>query len=119
MFKVFQGSITASALFNKHKEDIDIYALPVMPYRNIFVVIHIKWYRLQSESLLSLRTLLKRSILHECKTQILYRGNNHFFYNVTLTHVDVEKNKIPRIFLLRATVAMVTETKNRKWQSFK
>lgn len=37
MLKVLQGSITASALFNKHKEDIDIYALPVMPYRNIFV----------------------------------------------------------------------------------
>lgn len=69
--------------------------------------------------MISLRTLLKRSILHECKTQILYRGNNHFFYNVTLTHVDVEKSKIPRILLLRATVAMVTETKNRKWQSFK
>lgn len=69
--------------------------------------------------MISLRTLLKRSILHECKTQILYRGNNHFFYNVTLTPIDVEKSKIPRIFLLRATVAMVTETKNRKWQSFK
>lgn len=52
----------------------------------------------QKKRLLSLRTLLKRSILHECKTQILYRGNNHFFYNVTLAHVDVEKSKIPRFF---------------------
>lgn len=36
-----------------------------------------------------------------------------------MAHVDVEKSKIPRFFLLRATVAMVTETKDRKWQSFK
>lgn len=48
-----------------------------------------------------------------------YIGVIIIFYNVTLTHVDVEKNKIPRIFLLRATVAMVTETKDRKWQFFK